>query len=134
MPEIDQAGPGIPMSTLRPALSAKVQLSLTSLYISIFAIIFLLAYVQLWMIWYYRHRRLSHQTLFLYLCLIWSGLRTYLFSLYFNECVTPNKYVVFYCLLYVFPVCLQFTMLCLLLHYFAQVRIFSGVLKLLFLS
>ncbi|BFZ07095.1 hypothetical protein BsWGS_10134 [Bradybaena similaris] len=108
--------------TLQPALPSTVQMSLTVVYIAMFSFIFILVYVQLWMIWYYRHKRLSHQTLFLYMCLIWAGLRTSLFSFYFNNCDQANNMSLpWYWMLYSLPVCLQFSMLCLLLHFFAQV-------------
>ncbi|CAL1542172.1 unnamed protein product [Lymnaea stagnalis] len=110
------------LPTLQPALPSTVQLSLTIVYIVMFSLIFILVYVQLWMIWYYRHKRLSHQTLFLFMGLVWAGLRTSLFSFYFYDCEEANNLKIpFYWLLYSFPVCLQFSMLCLLLHFFAQV-------------
>lgn len=109
--------------TLQPALPSTVQISLTVVYIVMFSLMFVLIYVQLWMIWYYRHKRLSHQTLFLFMCLVWAGLRTSLFSFYFQNCDEANNLSVpIYWLLYSLPVCLQFSMLCLLLHFFAQVR------------
>uniref|UniRef100_A0A2C9KNM9 Uncharacterized protein n=1 Tax=Biomphalaria glabrata TaxID=6526 RepID=A0A2C9KNM9_BIOGL len=138
--------------TLRPALPYTAQLSLTVVYIVMFSLLFVLVYVQLWMIWYYRHKRLSHQTLFLFMGLIWAGLRTSLFSFYFYNCEEANNLnIPFYWLMYSFPVCLQFAMLCLLLHFFAQVvlkakakyepsqyqcplRIFLGLSVLLFTS
>ncbi|XP_059162216.1 G protein-coupled receptor 137Ba-like isoform X2 [Physella acuta] len=110
------------LPTLQPALPSTVQLSLTIVYIVMFSLIFILVYVQLWMIWYYRHKRLSHQTLFLFMGLLWAGLRTSLFSFYFYNCEEANNLeIALYWLLYSFPVCLQFSMLCLLLHFFAQV-------------
>ena len=110
------------MPIIRPALPSTVELSLTIVYFVMFSLLFILVYAQLWMIWYYRHKRLSHQTLFLFMCLIWAGLRTSLFSFYFYDCDKANSLSVFlYWLLYSFPVCLQFSMLCLLLHFFAQV-------------
>ena len=113
------------LPTLQPALPATVQLSLTIVYIAIFGFIFILSYAQLWLIWYHRHKRLSHQTIFLFLCLVWSGLRTSLFSFYFNNCDTANALPsALFWLLYCFPVCLQFSMLCLLLNFFAQVSTF----------
>lgn len=108
--------------TLQPALPSNVQISLTIVYIAMFSLIFILVYVQLWMIWYDRHKRLSHQTLFLFMCLIWAGLRTTLFSFYFRNCNEANNLnTALYWLLYSLPVCLQFSMLCLLLHFFTQV-------------
>ena len=110
------------MPVIRPALPATVELSLTIVYFVMFGLLFILVYAQLWMIWHYRHKRLSHQTIFLFLCLMWAGLRTTLFSFYFFDCDKANSLsVLFYWLLYSFPVCLQFSMLCLLLHFFAQV-------------
>lgn len=115
------------LPTLQPALPSTVQLSLTIVYIVMFSLIFILVYVQLWMIWYYRHKRLSHQTLFLFMGLLWAGLRTSLFSFYFYNCEEANNLeIALYWLLYSFPVCLQFSMLCLLLHFFAQV-IFKNI-------
>lgn len=109
---------------LKPALSPSVQLSLTVVYISLYGLLFFVVYIQLWMIWYYRHKRFSYQTVFLFLCLIWSGLRTTLFSFYVQDCDQANDLPwVFYWLLYCFPVCLQFTTLCLLVLFFAQVRL-----------
>lgn len=112
------------MPVIRPALPSTVELSLTIVYFVMFSLLFILVYAQLWMIWYYRHKRLSHQTIFLFTCLVWAGLRTTLFSFYFYDCDKANSLsVFFYWLLYSFPVCLQFSMLCLLLHFFAQVII-----------
>lgn len=108
--------------TLVPALKPKVELGLTITYISLYGILFFMVYIQLWMIWYYRHKRLSYQTVFLFLALIWSGLRVSLFSFYFNDCSRVNFFPLFlYWLLFCFPVCLQFVILCLLVLFFAQV-------------
>ncbi|KAK7104715.1 G protein-coupled receptor 137Ba-like [Littorina saxatilis] len=111
-----------PLPTLKPALLPSVELNVTIVYIAIYALLFLFVYVQLWMIWYYRHKRFSYQTVFLFCCLIWSGLRTTLFSFYFQDCDLANNLpIMLYWLLYCFPVCLQFTMLCLMVLFFAQV-------------
>lgn len=112
-----------PLPTLKPALNPSVELNITIVYITLYALLFLFVYIQLWMIWYYRHKRFSYQTVFLFCCLVWSGLRTTLFSFYFEDCDLANNLPIFlYWLLYCFPVCLQFTMLCLLVLFFAQVR------------
>ncbi|KAK6181220.1 hypothetical protein SNE40_009123 [Patella caerulea] len=104
------------------ALSPSVELSLTIAYIVLYGLLFFMVYVQLWMIWYYRHKRFSYQTVFLFLCLVWSGLRLTLFSFYFNDCDRANNLPgVIYWFLYCFPVCLQFIILCLLVLFFAQV-------------
>lgn len=111
--------------TLVPALKPKVEIGLTYTYISLYGIVFLMVYIQLWMIWYYRHKRFSYQTVFLFLTLIWSGLRVALFSFYFNDCARVNFFPLFlYWLMFCFPVCLQFVILCLLVLFFAQVSIF----------
>ncbi|CAG5133734.1 unnamed protein product [Candidula unifasciata] len=122
VPYVDATATAVYPPTLQPALPTTVQVSLTIVYIVMFSLIFILVYVQLWMIWYYRHKRLSHQTLFLFMCLVWAGLRTSLFSFYFNNCDEANNLSIpWYWILYSLPVCLQFSMLCLLLHFFAQV-------------
>ena len=113
---------------LKPAISPSVELSLTIVYISLYALLFLIVYVQLWMIWYYRHKRFSYQTVFLYLCLLFSGLRVSLFSFYFNNCDLANDLPwPVYWILYGLPVCLQFTTLCLLVLFFAQVSYFKKI-------
>lgn len=110
--------------TLEPALTPVTELWLTILYVTLYGLLFCMVYFQLWMIWYYRHKRLSYQTVFLFLCLIWTGLRTTLFSFYFSDCILVNTLPLpFTWLLYCFPVCLQFTTLCLLVLFFAQVSI-----------
>lgn len=108
--------------TLTPALTPETELWLTIVYVTLYGLLFLMVYFQLWMIWWYRHKRLSYQTTFLFLCLVWTGLRATLFSFYFNNCVLANDLaLVFSWLLYCFPVCLQFATLCLLVLFFAQV-------------
>ncbi|XP_060571638.1 G protein-coupled receptor 137Ba-like [Ruditapes philippinarum] len=108
--------------TLVPALKPRVELGLTITYISLYGVLFSMVYLQLWMIWYYRHKRFSYQTVFLFLALIWSGLRVSLFSFYFNDCARVNFFPLFlYWLMFCFPVCLQFVILCLLVLFFVQV-------------
>ena len=113
-----------PVVTIGPPISPEVHLSLTIVFIALYGSLFLAVYLQLWMILYYKHRRLSYQSVFLFLCLVWSGLRTTLFSFYFQNCVLANTLSTFpYWLMYSFPVCLQFITLCLLVLFFAQVSI-----------
>lgn len=108
--------------SLTPALTPNAELWLTVCYISLYGILFLIIYIQLWMIWYYRHKRFSHQTVFLFLCLLWTGLRTTLFSFYFKDILLANQLPIgLSWLLYSFPVCLQYMTLCLLVLFFAQV-------------
>ncbi|KAL3872855.1 hypothetical protein ACJMK2_036042 [Sinanodonta woodiana] len=107
---------------IKPALTPKAELGLTATFITIYGILFLMIYVQLWMIWCYRHKRLSYQTVFLYLCLVWTGLRASLFSFYFYDCQQVNTLeIVLYWLLFCLPVCLQFIILCLLVQFFSEV-------------
>lgn len=80
-------------------------------------------YAQLWLVLRYRHKRLSYQSVFLFLCLFWASLRTVLFSFYFRDFVAANSFSPFvFWLLYCFPVCLQFFTLTLMNLYFTQVR------------
>ena len=110
--------------TIHAAVPPKVHTALTIVYTTLYSILFIIVYMQLWMILCYRHRRFSYQTVFLFMCLLWSGLRTTLFSFYFSNCVLANNLDVFpYWLLYCFPLCIQFSMLCLLVLYFGQVTI-----------
>ncbi|KAK1170556.1 G protein-coupled receptor 137Ba-like [Acipenser oxyrinchus oxyrinchus] len=108
--------------TLSPAVPPYVKLGLTIAYTVFYSLLFLFVYVQLWLILHYRHKRFSYQTVFLFLCLLWAGLRTVLFSFYFRNFVTANSLSPFvFWLLYCFPVCLQFFTLSLMNLYFVQV-------------
>eukprot|EP00062_Callorhinchus_milii_P004210 gi/632942331/ref/XP_007886355.1/ PREDICTED: integral membrane protein GPR137C isoform X2 [Callorhinchus milii] len=111
-----------PERPIRAAVAPSVELGLTAVYTALYSLLFLSVYLQLWLVLHYRHKRLSYQTVFLFLCLLWAGLRTTLFSFYFKNCVQANRLEpVPYWLLYCSPVCLQFFTLCLLNLYFAQV-------------
>lgn len=122
MAEINTGIPAITPPSLKPASLPEVHLSLTIVYITLYSLLFLVVYVELWMILFYRHKRFSFQTVFLFLCLIWAGLRTTLFSFYFRNTSTANYLCTFfYWLLYCFPVCLQFFTLCLLVLFVAKV-------------
>uniref|UniRef100_A0A3B5LDZ4 G protein-coupled receptor 137Ba n=1 Tax=Xiphophorus couchianus TaxID=32473 RepID=A0A3B5LDZ4_9TELE len=105
-----------------PAVPPFVTLGLTVVYTVFYSLLFIFIYVQLWLVLRYRHKRFSYQTVFLFLCLLWSALRTVLFSFYFRNFVTANTLGPFpFWLLYCFPVCLQFFTLSLMNLYFAQV-------------
>ncbi|XP_035807675.1 G protein-coupled receptor 137Ba isoform X3 [Amphiprion ocellaris] len=111
-----------PLPTLSPAVPPYVTLGLTVVYTVFYSLLFIFIYVQLWLVLRYRHKRFSYQTVFLFLCLLWSALRTVLFSFYFRNFVTANTLGPFpFWLLYCFPVCLQFFTLSLMNLYFAQV-------------
>uniref|UniRef100_A0A2K6C963 G protein-coupled receptor 137B n=1 Tax=Macaca nemestrina TaxID=9545 RepID=A0A2K6C963_MACNE len=108
--------------TLTPAVPPYVKLGLTVVYTVFYALLFVFIYVQLWLVLRYRHKRLSYQSVFLFLCLFWASLRTVLFSFYFKDFVAANSLSPFvFWLLYCFPVCLQFFTLTLMNLYFTQV-------------
>ncbi|XP_060789650.1 integral membrane protein GPR137C [Neoarius graeffei] len=98
-----------------------LELALTAVHTLLYSLLFLFIYSQLWLILHYGHKRLSYRSVFLFLCLLWSALRTTLFSFYFNNMaqasrLQPLPFWLFFCC----PVCLQFCTLCLLNLYFAQ--------------
>ncbi|TFK11988.1 ectonucleoside triphosphate diphosphohydrolase 3 [Platysternon megacephalum] len=112
----------VPAQRLTPAFPPAVKLGLTALYTALYALLFLSVYAQLWLVLLYRHKKLSYQTVFLFLCLLWATLRTTLFSFYFKNTLKANQLGPFlYWLLYCCPVCLQFFTLTLMNLYFAQV-------------
>ncbi|KAM4733232.1 integral membrane protein GPR137 isoform 1-T4 [Anableps anableps] len=107
---------------LRPAVAPSVQLGFTALYATLYGGLFLVVYVQLWLLFVYKHKRWSYQSLFLFLCLLWAGLRTTLFSFYFQNTMEANHLpAAAFWLLYCFPVCLQFFTFSLINLYFTQV-------------
>ncbi|XP_061581849.1 integral membrane protein GPR137 [Cololabis saira] len=111
-----------PPVPLHPAVAPSVQLGFTILYTALYAGIFLVVYVQLWLLYLYRHKRWSYQSVFLFLCMLWAALRTTLFSFYFHNAVKANHLpAAVNWLLYCFPVCLQFFTLSLINLYFTQV-------------
>lgn len=114
--------------TLEPSVSYSTHLALTVTCVVIFSLMFLFVYIQLWMVLYYKHKRRSYQTIFLFLCLVWAALRVTLFSFYFSKSdvmLANNLYPAVYWLLYSCPVVLQFTTLVLLVSFFSQVRIYA---------
>ncbi|XP_069036395.1 integral membrane protein GPR137 [Lepisosteus oculatus] len=107
---------------LRPAVPPSVQLGLTAAYAALYGALFLLAYAQLWLLLVSGHKRWSYQSAFLFLCLLWAGLRATLFSFYFRDTPAANRLPPpAYWLLYCCPVCLQFFTLSLINLYFSQV-------------
>ncbi|XP_054095919.1 integral membrane protein GPR137C isoform X2 [Callithrix jacchus] len=110
------------------AVPGSVQLALSVLHALLYAALFAFAYLQLWRLLLYRERRLSYQSLCLFLCLLWAALRTTLFSAAFSlsgslPLLRPPAHLHFFphWLLYCFPSCLQFSTLCLLNLYLAEV-------------
>uniref|UniRef100_A0A493T9C0 G protein-coupled receptor 137C n=1 Tax=Anas platyrhynchos platyrhynchos TaxID=8840 RepID=A0A493T9C0_ANAPP len=95
-------------------------LGLTAVHTALCASLFLFAYLQLWLLLYYRQRRLSYRTLCLFLGLLWAALRTTLFSFCLQgspralRLPQPFAHWLLHCL----PGCLLFCSLCLLTLYF----------------
>uniref|UniRef100_A0A8C2W8D5 G protein-coupled receptor 137 n=1 Tax=Chinchilla lanigera TaxID=34839 RepID=A0A8C2W8D5_CHILA len=111
----------VPAAGLVPALPPTVTLGLTAAYTTLYALLFFSVYAQLWLVLLYGHKRLSYQTVFLALCLLWAALRTTLFSFYFRDTSRANHLGPLpFWLLYCCPVCLQFFTLTLMNLYFAQ--------------
>ncbi|XP_051514264.1 integral membrane protein GPR137-like [Myxocyprinus asiaticus] len=111
----------VPPSPIRPAVAPSVELGVTVLYTCLYGSLFLVVFIQLWLLFLCRHKRWSYQSIFLFLCLFWAALRTTLFSFYFRDALAANHLPTpVYWLLYCFPVCLQFFTLSLFNLYFTQ--------------
>uniref|UniRef100_UPI00358F0D24 G protein-coupled receptor 137Ba-like isoform X2 n=1 Tax=Myxine glutinosa TaxID=7769 RepID=UPI00358F0D24 len=118
------ADPGLSPRPLKPSVKPSVEFALTVVFTFLYSLLFLYVYGQLWLVLCYRYKRFGFQTVFLFLCLTWAGLRATLFSFYFKNCELANTLEPFtYWFLYCLPVCLQFLTLCLLHLYFSQVVI-----------
>lgn len=117
VPNAPAKGPWLP-----PTLVLSVVLIQLLLYGGVFGFV----YAQLWLVLRYGHKRLSYQTSFLGLVLLWSGLRTLMVSFYFSPQGaggTRGLSPALYWSLYGLPVCLQFTTLSLMTLYCAQVYV-----------
>ena len=115
--------------TLKPSVPIKVHLGLSAAFTSLYGLLFLLILWQLWLILHYGHRRVSYQSIFLFVCLVWAALRTTLFSFYFRNCSETNRMAPFFSwLFFAFPVFLQFFMLNILVLYFVQVPYSTNLL------
>lgn len=109
-------------STIFPPISDAARFSLAIVFTSLFALLFLMISVQLCLILYFGHRRLSYQSVFLFIYLFWAALRTTLFSFYFNDSSTVDHLHSFFkWLLFALPIYLQFLTLSLLTLYLAKV-------------
>ncbi|XP_034955999.2 integral membrane protein GPR137C [Zootoca vivipara] len=112
-----------------PGPPYPLALGLSTLHTLLYAGLFLFAYLQLWLLLYYREKRLSYRSVCLFLCLLWAALRTVLFSCYLQGALLPPhaghgqpRLPPFpRWLLFCFPVCLLFATGCLLNLYFAEV-------------
>ena len=116
--------------SLGPSIPFATHLGLTLTATVIFGLVFIFVYLQLWMILYYGHKKRSYQTIFLFLCLIWSALRLTLFTFYYSDssiAKANDLHPILYWLLYSFPVVLQFMTLVLLVSFFSQVSLIEYV-------
>lgn len=118
----DEPVTSIPFPTESPAVRARVYIPLTSILVLLYSTIFILTYIQLIQIRYYKHKRFSYQTSLLFLILVWSALRIFLFSFYFQNVEQANTFdfAVYFCL-YCLPAVLQFGTFCVLVLYYGQV-------------
>ncbi|XP_044292205.1 integral membrane protein GPR137C [Varanus komodoensis] len=108
----------------RAPLPAALPLGLSLLHALLYGGLFLFAYLQLWLLFCYRERRLSYRSVCLFLCLLWAALRTVLFCAYLQSALRagPLRLPPFpRWLLFCLPVCLLFATVCLLALYFAEV-------------
>lgn len=109
-------------ATIVPAISHVTHLSLAIVFTTLFALLFLMIIVQLFLILYFGHRRLSYQSVFLFIYLIWAALRTTLFSFYFGSSAEADSLPAFpRWLLFALPIYLQFLTLSVLTVYLAKV-------------
>ena len=105
-----------------PPISHLAHLLLASVFTVLYAVLFLLILMQLYLILYFKHRRLSYQSVFLFIYLFWAALRTTLFSFYFDDTLKANNMASFArWLLFALPIYLQFLTLSLLTLYLAKV-------------
>ncbi|XP_053132729.1 integral membrane protein GPR137C [Hemicordylus capensis] len=114
-------------SSSSSSIPFAVELALTLLHTGLYAGLFFFAYLQLWLLFYCREKRLSYRTVCLFLCLLWAALRTVLFSSYLQRSLQgappqlrrlqPFPHWLLFCS----PVCLLFATVCLLNLYFAEV-------------
>lgn len=109
-------------ASIHPGISHTTHLSLAIVFTILFALLFLMILVQLGLILYLGHRRLSYQSVFLFIYLFWAALRTTLFSCYLDDSSTTASFHMFIrWLLFAVPIYLQFLTLSLLTLYLAKV-------------
>ncbi|KAL8168675.1 UNVERIFIED_CONTAM: hypothetical protein K2H54_010613 [Gekko kuhli] len=101
-----------------------VELGLTLVHAALYGSLFAFAYLQLWLLFCSREKRLSYRSVCLFLCLAWAALRTVLFAFYLQGALQggPRRRLPPFAhwLLFCCPVCLLFATLCLLSLYFAE--------------
>ncbi|XP_048863987.1 G protein-coupled receptor 137Ba-like isoform X2 [Brienomyrus brachyistius] len=111
-----------PPPTLDPEGPSYFNLGLTAAHMTFNLLIFVFVYIQLWLVLRYGHKRLSCQTAFLSLCILWASLRAVLLSFFLGGLEATATLGPFtFWLLHCFPTCLQFFTLSLMNLYFIQV-------------
>lgn len=109
-------------ANILPPISHLARVVLASVFTALYAVLFLLILGQLCLILHFKHRRLSYQSVFLFIYLFWAALRTTLFSFYFDDTLLANTIGSFArWLLFALPSYLQFLTLSLLTLYLAKV-------------
>lgn len=110
------------------SLPSPAAVGLSLLHTTLSGGLFLFAYLQLWLLLYYRERRLGYRSVGLFLCLLWAALRTVLFSCCLQSALRGGSGHLQlllppfpHWLLFSLPPCLIFATTSLLGLYFAQV-------------
>ncbi|KAI3384611.1 hypothetical protein SNEBB_000091 [Seison nebaliae] len=72
-------------------------------------------------------KKITHQTLLLIVCLLWSIVRTILFSLYVSKCndFFLDMPIIAYWILFALPICLQYVMISIIVIFFIQIYLKS---------
>ena len=113
-------------STLSPpvTLAPDVHLGITVAFTVVFSLLFFVIFLEMMLLLYYKHKLLSFQSVFLFVCLLWSALRLELFTFYFSkrDGLITSLAVGAYFTLYALPVVFQYVTLSLLVLYFSRVR------------
>ena len=108
----------------------EIRFSITCLFLVLFLALFVATYAQLLLARCSRQKRLSYQTVFLFLCLAWAALRAQLFSFFLHDrfsfhLLDDSLKLPLYLLLYALPPVLQYSIFALFIIYFAAVRLSS---------
>ena len=116
----------VTQAPLSPNVEAPspVHYSVTIIITTLVSILFLLVYIQLFMVICFGYKLLTYQTVLLFDILLWAALRVTLYSFYFYHCcklVNTLHGTFLGWLLVSFPSCLQYFSLALLVHYFGEV-------------
>eukprot|EP00117_Sycon_ciliatum_P015580 scpid78939/ scgid15363/ Integral membrane protein GPR137B len=112
------------LSPVRPVtISENAHLGITVTFTVLFGLLFFIIFVEMLLLLYYKHKLFSYQSVFLFVCLIWSGLRLELFTFYYSKTDSVITYLPTgaYFALFALPVLFQYGTLTLLVLYFSRV-------------